>query len=262
MPWSRNAIAVCLLPCGCAAPPPAGTAPLHYECRFTTAPIILDGRLDEPAWEAAMWTEPFVDIQGHDKPPPRFATGAKMLWDDEYFYVGAVMQEPHVWATLTEHDQIVYHDNDFEVFVDPDHDGDLYFEVEVNAFNTIFDLFLVRPYSRGGPALHDWDFKGMRTVVSVSGTLNEPGDEDRGWSVEIAMPWHGFRPGVPRTMNLPPESGEVWRVNFSRVQWKHDVLDGRYEKVPGMAEDNWVWSPQGEINMHVPERWGFVRFVR
>ena len=25
-------------------------------------------------------------------------------------------------------------------------------------------------------------------------------------------------------------------------------------------EDNWVWSPQGLVDMHVPERWGVVQF--
>jgi hypothetical protein len=32
-------------------------------------------------------------------------------------------------------------------------------------------------------------------------------------------------------------------------------------KAPHLAEDNWVWSPQGLINMHVPERWGWVEFA-
>ena len=45
-----------------------------------------------------------------------------------------------------------------------------------------------------------------------------------------------------------------------------DVADGRYAKrlKPGskdpLPENNWVWSPQGAINMHMPERWGFVQF--
>jgi len=37
-------------------------------------------------------------------------------------------------------------------------------------------------------------------------------------------------------------------------------VDGRYRKLPGLKEDNWVWSPQHVINMHVPEQWGLVRF--
>ena len=27
-----------------------------------------------------------------------------------------------------------------------------------------------------------------------------------------------------------------------------------------MPEYNWVWSPQGEVNMHQPEKWGYVYF--
>ena len=35
-------------------------------------------------------------------------------------------------------------------------------------------------------------------------------------------------------------------------------------RVPLMAtpERNWVWSPQGVINMHYPERWGYLQFTR
>ena len=55
-------------------------------------------------------------------------------------------------------------------------------------------------------------------------------------------------------------------MNFSRVEWQVDVRDGKYVKRrdtrPGnlLAENNWVWSPQGAIDMHMPERWGFVQF--
>ena len=45
------------------------------------------------------------------------------------------------------------------------------------------------PYRDGGPAIDAWDIRGLRTGVEVDGTLNDPLDEDRGWSVEIAIPW-------------------------------------------------------------------------
>ena len=39
------------------------------------------------------------------------------------------------------------------------------------------------------------------------------------------------------------------------------VEDDIYVKDPSFPhEDNWVWSPQGEIAMHLPERWGFLQF--
>src|SRR5262249_49091229 len=58
----------------------------------------------------------------------------------------------------------------------------------------------------------------------------------------------------------PPRDGDEWRVNFSRVEWEHEVSEGRYRKKAGKKEDNWVWSPQGVIDMHQPEMWGYVQF--
>ncbi len=234
-------------------------APKHYRCPRTTTRIVIDGRLTDAAWRRAAWTDAFVDIEGAARPRPRLATRAKMLWDDTYFYVAAKMEEPHVWATLTQRDQIVFHDNDFEIFIDPDSDTREYYEIEINALDTIFDLFLVRTYLDGGPALHGWDLKGMKHAVWVDGTLNDPADTDAGWSVELALPWSALKEAARRA--CPPRPGDVWRVNFSRVEWRVRTVGGRYEKLPDTPEDNWVWSPQGVVNMHIPARWGYVEFA-
>jgi hypothetical protein len=232
--------------------------PKRYTCKRSRGAVDIDGLLSEPAWTRAPWTDFFVDIEGEDKPQPRFTTRAKMLWDDRYLYIAASLQEPHVWATLKEHDKIVYYDNDFEVFIDPDGDRRAYYEVEINALNTIFDLFLERTYIDGGPAHHDWNLKGLKTAVYVDGTLNDSSDVDGGWTIELALPWHSLAEHAGK--RAPPGNGDVWRVNFSRVEWRHRIIDGRYERVPDTSEDNWVWSPQGRINMHLPERWGYVVF--
>lgn len=234
------------------------TPPKRYECRRAYKPVEVNGRIDDPAWAAAAWTDAFVDIEGDKKPLPRFHTQAKMLWDDNYFYIAATMEEPHVWGTLTLHDSVIFHDNDFEVFIDPDGDGARYFEFEVNALNTTWDLYLDKTYRNGGSADNSWESYAS-SAVHVAGTINDPTDIDTGWRVEIAFPWHCFREqgGMP----TPPHGGDTWRVNFSRVEWQVDIVDGKYVKKPGMREDNWVWSPQGIIDMHLPEHWGFVTFV-
>lgn len=252
-------------------------APKRYVAFRTAAPVTIDGKLDDASWAAAPWTDAFVDIEG---PPsllrsvggtglplePRFRTRAKMLWDDENFYVAADMEEPDVWATLNERDAVIFHDNDFEVFIDPDGDTHAYYELEVNALATPWDLMLIKPYRDGGPAIHGWDIAGLTVGVDVRGTLNRPGDQDDGWSVEIAMPWKILREAAPG--RRPPQAGEQWRVTFSRVEWQVDVSDGRYAKrlKPGskdpLPEHNWVWTPQGAINMHMPERWGYVQFSK
>ena len=241
-------------------------APKRYVVYRTASAMNIDGKLDETSWSAAPWTDAFVDIEGVLRPSPSLRTRAKMLWDDDFFYVAADMEEPDVWGTLTARDSVIFNDNDFEVFIDPDGDTHAYYELEINALNTVWDLLLLKPYRDGGPAIHGWDIAGLRSGVDVRGTLNRPGDKDDGWSVEIAMPWRALREAAGT--RKPPVPGERWRINFSRVQWQVDVSGGKYIKrlKPGsqepLPEDNWVWSPQGAINMHMPEQWGFVQFSR
>jgi hypothetical protein len=232
--------------------------PRGYVCYRTPGPITIDGRLDDPAWQAAAWTEDFIDIQGSHLPRPRFRTRVRMLWDDTFLYIAAELEDPHVWGTLTRHDSVIFHDNDFEVFLDPDGDSHLYAELEINALNTTWDLLLTRPYKDGGKAINAWEIPGLRTAVHVMGTLNDPLDTDRGWSVEIAWPWKSL--AELNDTPAPPRDGDQWRINFSRVEWQHEVVAGKYRKVPKKAEDNWVWSPQGVIDMHRPERWGVLQF--
>ena len=235
---------------------PGEELPRHYRCERAAYPIQIDGKLDDRAWQSASWTTAFVDILGDNAAKPRFRTRAKMLWDDEYFYVAAELEEPDVWGTLTEHDSVIFRDNDFEVFLNPTGDGLKYFEFEINALNTGWDLFLNKPYLLKGKADNTWDIPGLKTAVAIDGTLNHPGDHDRGWTVELAFPWSAF---TARSGKNRPTPGESWRVNFSRVEWKVEVVEGNYRKLTG-PEDNWVWSPQGVVNMHVPEHWGFIEF--
>jgi hypothetical protein len=231
-----------------ALPPPAGE-PRIYEVHRAAKAIDIDGKLDEKAWKQTAWTESFVDIEGSTKPLPRFRTRAKMLWDDQYLYIAAELEEPDVKASLTKHDSVIFHDNDFEVFLKPLPKEEGYFEFEMNALNTGWDLYLNKPYRMGGKADNSWEMDGLKTAVFVQGTLNHASDKDKGWTLEIAIPWTAFslRQPVPK-----PEVGTEWRINFSRVEWKAGQP----------KEDNWVWSPQGVVNMHVPERWGYLHFKK
>jgi len=235
-------------------PPPKG-----YVCPRAAQGVRVDGELNDPAWQSAPWTDDFVDIEGDRKPRPRFRTRVKMLWDDQFFYVAAEAEEPNVWGTLTKHDSVIFHDNDFEVFIDPDGDNHGYYELEINALNTEWDLLLRKPYRDGGPAVDAWEVPGLKTGTHVAGTLNDGSDRDTGWTVELAIPWvalaeHANRPS-------PPKPGDQWRVNFSRVEWETVVAGKATTKVPGRKEDNWVWTPQDAVDMHRPERWGFVQFA-
>ncbi|HVP90014.1 MAG TPA: carbohydrate-binding family 9-like protein [Terriglobales bacterium] len=240
-------------------------APAKYIVQRAAGPITVDGLLNEESWTRADWTEVFGDIEGPARPRPRYRTRVQMLWDDRYLYVGAYLEEPNVWATLAERDSVIFEDNDFEVFIDPDGDTQDYYELEINALNTVWDLLLVRPYRDGGPAVNAWDIRGLKTAVHVNGTLNDPSDKDKAWTVEMAVPFEVLKECIPGKPERPA-AGDQWRMNFSRVEYALDVVDGKYVKTKAkgtdqpLPEDNWTWVPQGLINIHYPEMWGWVQF--
>ena len=240
------------------------TAPKSYVVHYTTEVPTIDGNISDPAWNTATWTEEFEDIEGSKRPAPAYKTRAKMLWSDSCLLIAAELEDPHVWATLTRHDAIIYYDNDFEVFIDPANNTHQYFEVEVNALNTILDLFMPKPYRNGGAAMLSYNMTGLQSAVTVMGSLNDPADKDKGWTVEMAIPFRAIYIG---NQWRPPAEGALWRINFSRVQWQTEIVNGKYVKKKGrngrpLPEDNWVWSPQGVINMHLPERWGYLQFTK
>ncbi len=244
---------------------PIDYSPSTYVCVQSKNPMVIDGKMTEEEWGQHEWTEEFVDIEGELKDIPTLSTQAKMTWDSTYFYIAAKLNEPHIWAKLKKRDDIIFFDDDFEVFIDPDADGHDYFEFEMNALNTVWDLILLYPYGideERNYFMH-WDVPSIKSAVHLEGTLNNPADEDEYWSVEIAIPWACFTD--LKTGSGMPSEDEVWRVNFSRVDWPMTVQNGIYEKKIDPekgkpVENNWVWSPTGYINMHKPELWGYVQF--
>lgn len=235
-----------------------------------TVPV-LDGDLSKPFWKDVGFTEEFVDISTSTR--PLYETRAKIRWDEKFLYIAAEVVDDAVWANISNTchcvnstaDQVIYHDNDFEIFVDADGSTHFYKELEMNAANATWELCLNRPYADGGYENSSrvfgekgWDYDPiigtagtLRTAVAVRGRLNDPNVPASGWSLEAALPLDKLAENT--TAVLPPLPGTFWRINFSRVEWAVRVVNGAYVKepscqscpVPGEPnEDNWVWSPQ------------------
>src|SRR5262245_28419153 len=165
--------AAALLAQATSVPPAATPHPRGYVAVYATAPVTVNGRLDEAAWRDAAWTEDFVDIarpEGTSAPRTR----VKMIWDAERLYIGADIAEPRLWAEMTKHDSPLYQENAFEFFIDPDGDNHEYYEFEINALNTTWDLLLPRPYRDQGLGLSNWEILGLQSAVHLDGTLNNP----------------------------------------------------------------------------------------
>jgi hypothetical protein len=233
-----------------------------YTANAVKRAIIVDGKLTERDWNRAALISDFEDIEGGTKPRPTFNTTVKMMWDSQYLYIGAVLEEPHLWGTLKKYDDIIYRDHDFEVFLDPTGDGEQYFEIEINVLGTLMDLYMNKPYKKGGTFDLGWNATGIITAVHASGTINNNSDIDSNWTVEMAIPFSAIsklnRAAIPSTT-------KPWRINFSRVQWTLEPFGMSYQKKlkenkKPISEHNWVWSPTGIIDMHVPVKWGYLYF--
>lgn len=253
--------------------------PRSYIAYYSSTPPTLDGNLNEKFWEEVEYTEAFADISTNIK--PKYETRAKVRYNDEYIFIGAMIEEPNIWANITEtchcynplQDQVIYHDNDFEVFIDADGSNHYYKELEVNAAAASWILRLNKPYDDGGfeNSTREFGENGydmmpeLKVNTFVTGVLNVPGGH-KYWSVEIAIPINKV---LLNTKGSLPSHGEFWRINFSRVEWNVDVINGKYIKNPkchscpqpgSPNEDNWVWSAQSKVAMHLPEKWGMLQF--
>ncbi len=237
--------------------------PAHYIIPKSNALIKIDGLANEGSWQNTGFTKNFIDIEGIKK--PKFDTRVKMLWDNNYLYIYAELEEPHIWGNIKERDDVIYYNNDFEVFIDPSGQAKNYGEIEINALNTVWDLYLNKPYRVGGFANFHWNLDQLKSAVKIYGTLNKPDDIDSLWTMEMAIPLEPLIQLKNRPRSQPKE-GEQWRMNFSRVEWDFDVVDGQYDRKrqDGIykSEYNWVWSNQKVINMHEPEKWGYVQFTQ
>lgn len=256
--------------------------PNYQAYRISNAPKI-DGRLDELEWQLAPQSPNFRDlISGsetiHD-------TRAAVLWDDQYLYVAYWIEEPNLQASITERDGLIYQNNDVELFIAGQ---DAYYEFEINAYGTIYEVFFIweeaykdggydtmtgfgtdepgrrafngvgyKPHPRGlRIGFWNWDLKGLRSAVFTDGTINDDKDRDRGWTVELALPWSSISilaKGDNRS--IPPRDKDIWRMDFSRFnQYK--------EAEPAKDSGGWAWSPHGVWDSHVPECFTFVNFSK
>ena len=244
-----------------------------YTAHRVNEPIVVDGRLDEAAWKAAPRSPRFVDIISGKA--PIHSTQAAVLWDVENLYVGFWIEEPFVQAKYTNHNDPIYYDNDVEVFIAG---TDAYYEFEVNAFNTVYEAFMIwkesydrfkavpelapgklKPFNGVGFKTHprgerlgafEWIFPGKKTAVAIDGTVNDHKDRDRGWTVELAFPWKGME---LLSKSLPPKHGDFLRMDFSRFN--------TYKAAPPENDSGgWVWTRHGIWDSHIPECFVHVRF--
>jgi len=223
-------------------PPPAAGV-----CFRAQSPIKVDGKLDEPAWQAVAPLGPFSCF-GTKKGFPTYPTTAKVLWDDENLYVGFEAVDEDIWSQLTQRDAPLFEGEVLEVYADPDGDGRNYAEIEVNPLGAVLDLLIEREEKGAVPDWKPfalWNAEGLQTQVTVAGDAANRKDQDKGWTVEMAIPLKDFRGAA----HVPPKIGDTWRVQLYRI-----------ERGARLAQPEFSgWSPTDTF--HRPKQFGALTFA-
>jgi len=213
--------------------------------------ITIDGKLDEPAWQTAAGTGPFVDVRTAE-PNTSFPVNgsAKLLWNEQALYVAFEVSDPDLVGGFAKDkkDPSLWTRDTVELMIDPDGDGDNadYYEIQINPQNLVFDSQFDRynepKQEPNGPFGHqDWSAE-LTSAVVLHGTLDKPGDEDKGYTVEAMIPWQSFG----KARQVPPVFGDSWRMNFYAMQNNGGV----------------AWSAiLGQGNFHKASRFGRVLFA-
>ena len=260
-----------------------------YIAQRSPTSIIIDGNVKKEVWVNANWSRRFVDMVTADT--AMYNTQTAILWNDIYLYIAFIAEEPFLEAFQTKRDSLVFLENDLELFIDG---GDCYYELEVNAANTVyevlfiwkdayikggkfdipmFDVYQLQVYTFGGNydrsgstfwkgthprgvrwAFTNYDMPGLKTAVNLDGTLNDNSDIDKGWSLEIAIPWSSLKL-LSNGRTIPPTDGDIWNMFLGRFQKL--MLSGiEVQPHPAMALNS-----HGIYDTHLPEKWSRILFV-
>ncbi len=187
-----------------------------YQILKTDVAITIDGRADEPAWKKAPESPTFVTAEG--SPEMRGHTRARLLWDEQFLYAFITVEDRDIFNQYREPDSPMWKEDVVELFIDADGNGQGYVELQVNPHNAQFDSWFGKTRREGG----DISFAAqMKSAVTVKGSVDERGDSDTGWDVEIAIPLAAVK-GKDSTMavNVPPAVGDTWRLNVVRIDGK------------------------------------------
>ncbi len=221
----------------------------EYTIYKTSSPLNIDGKLSEPQWQKAKWTQNFVINTSAS--PAKTITKAKLLWDNKYLYIAFYCEDRCIIANYKKHDSPLWREDVVEVYLDPGGKGTNYIEFDTNPLGTVTDILLDKPYYEGGHANYKWNLKNAKVGIHIAGTINNQKDVDTSWICELALPFSSIKESGSQAV-FPPKNSEAWRINLYRYDY--------YFKNKVEHSEITAWNPTYSSTFHIPDKFGKVIF--
>ncbi len=211
-----SALLALLLADGAAEPamPPLPPRP-HLLATRTRTPPKIDGRLDDPAWLAAVPSDTFTQHYPDEGAPPTERTTVRVLYDDRNLYLAVDCWQVHspVVRRLQRRDGFLPSDGVW-IDIDSRRDGVSAYHFSINAAGVLLDGIHYNDTSFSS----DWDAIWEAKVA----------DTGHGYSVEFRIPFSSLRFTAASTAD--------WGIQVRRA------IDARQET------DDWAFFPRRSAN--------------
>lgn len=182
-------------------------SPPVFTAKRTTKAPKLDGKADEAEWAQAMPIKSFQAFWSGQQ--PKKPHEARILWDEDAMYFYAELPDAYLKAYGKKRNDTLWNGDVFELFFKPSKDRPEYYELQANPLGLILEL----PFPKRGYSFEELAAKphqGMEVAVHVDGSLENPGKNDKKWTVEGRLPWKMFDFAGGK-----PKPGDVWQFQLS-----------------------------------------------
>ncbi len=230
--------------------------PSIYPVFFLKEPLKIDGSGEDIGWKNISWSSRFSSVADGSVQKNSFDTRFKMgvYKDSVYFFIK--VYDENIWATTHQIDSHFFDDELVNIYIDSNADEYDFFVLHLNPLGNIYAEFFERG-NKNPLYRFTLDSTMVKYKVKVEGTLNQPGDKDKYWQAELAMPINfKYKDKVLLQKN------DMWKLNVSRNIWQTTILSGSYKKVINSDNgkkillDAWEWSCQWGNDIDFVELWG------
>ncbi len=214
-----------------------------YYCSFSTSELKIDGKVDDAIWEEIK----AISFVANEKEDLKANSWFKAAWDENYVYFYFWMEDKDLVGEMTKRDDHLWNEEVMEIFIDADCNPKTYYEFEWNPLNTLLDLYVLNPNCNREVIRQwwSWDCEGIKSAVQIDGTLNNSSDIDKGWSLEVAIPFSE----IQSAKNIPPQEGDHWKFDLTRREGT--------EKEGTLQKSSWI-----PPSCHFPLSYGKLIFLK